>query len=345
MTKRIEYIDAMRGFTMFLVVLGHVSTFGLGLYGTETFYYHSIAYLFQMPLFFFISGFVIYRDNSIWDLRESFLFLFKKTNILILSPLLFMVALIISRHVPVRDAFFDCFKTGYWFTFTLFEYFCFYIFAQQLVRLFKLKGLSEDILLLILGGAIYMATIWSFVEKYELHTGVTSLIGVPTWHNFIFFVIGTRIRKYFRDFETLLDSKWFVFFSVSIFFLFNLFQQTKMVSNTLWHFLTASSGIVMVFAFFRHYQDSFGSAHRIGRWIQFVGRRTLDIYLIHYFFVFSNMQAVLPNFGQLNSPFLEFVLSTTIALLIIGCCLGVSCVLRLSPVMAHFLFGQKKTKK
>jgi len=175
-----------------------------------------------------------------------------------------------------------------------------------------------------------------------LHTGVTSLIGVPTWHNFIFFVIGTRIRKFFCEFENLLETKWFVLFSVSIFFLLNLIPQTKMVSSTLWNFLTASTGIVMVFAFFRQYQDAFDNAHRIGRWIQFVGRRTLDIYLIHYFFVFSNMQAVLPNFGQLNSPFLEFILSTIITLLIIGCSLGVSCILRLSPVMAHFLFGQKK---
>ena len=340
-TNRIQYIDAMRGFTMFLVVLGHVSTFGLGLYGTDTFHYHDIANEIQMPLFFFISGFVLYKGNLIWNLRESFLFISKKINVLILSPLLFMMAFIITHYVPIRDAFFDYFKTGYWFTFALFEYFCFYILAQQLVRLFKLKGLSEDILLLALGGAIYLATIWSLVEKYELHTGVASLIGVPTWHNFIFFVIGTRIRKYFREFENLLETKWFVLLSVSIFFLFNLFPQTKMVSSTLWNFLTASTGIAMVFAFFRHYQYYFDNAHRIGRWMQFAGRRTLDIYLIHYFFLFSNMQAVLPNFGQLNSPFLEFVLSTIIALLIIGCSLGVSCILRLSPGMAHFLFGQK----
>ena len=341
--NRIQYVDAMRGFTMFLVVLGHVSTFGLGLYGTETFFYHSIANLFQMPLFFFISGFVLYKKGFEWSFANTFAFLKKKLVVLILSPFIFMVAYVVTTNGSLVAALYDYTKAGYWFTFALFEYFCFYILAQQLVRLFKLKGLSEDILLLVLGGAIYVVTVFSNVMACEWDKGWPALIGVPTWHNIIFFVIGTRIRKYFREFETLLETKWFVLISVSIFFLFNLFPQPKMVSNTLWNFLTASTGIVMVFAFFRQYQDSFDNAHRIGRWIQFVGRRTLDIYLIHYFFLFSNMQAVLPNFGQLNSPFLEFVLSTTIALLIIGCCLGVSCVLRLSPVMAHFLFGQKNS--
>lgn len=340
--NRIQYIDAMRGFTMFLVVLGHVSTFGLGLYGTEIFSYTDIFIEFRMPLFFFISGFVLYKKGFEWSFANTSAFLKKKSVVQIFSPLIFMISFVMVKQNSIVDALYDYAKAGYWFTFALFEYFCFYILAQQLVRLFKLKGLSEDILLLALGGAIYVITIFSNVMAYEWDKGWPALIGVPTWHNFIFFVIGTRIRKYFREYEILLETKWFVLLSVSSFFLFNLFPQTKMVSNTLWNFMTASTGIVIVFAFFRQYQDSLDNAHCIGRWMQFVGRRTLDIYLIHYFFLFSNMQAVLPNFGQLNSPFLEFILSTIIALLIIGCCLGMSYILRLSPAMAHFLFGQKK---
>ena len=54
MTKRIEYIDAMRGFTMLLVVMFHVEwTFWGSDYG-----YNSFIEVFRMPLFFFISGWV-----------------------------------------------------------------------------------------------------------------------------------------------------------------------------------------------------------------------------------------------------------------------------------------------
>ncbi len=53
---RIEYIDAMRGFTMILVVFSHVCklTFATD---SET---NNIFILFRMPLFFFISGLMSY---------------------------------------------------------------------------------------------------------------------------------------------------------------------------------------------------------------------------------------------------------------------------------------------
>lgn len=66
--KRIEYIDAMRGFTIFLVVMTHVTIFGLGFYGSDTFSYREIAESFYMPLFFFISGFVLYKAGMEWSL-------------------------------------------------------------------------------------------------------------------------------------------------------------------------------------------------------------------------------------------------------------------------------------
>lgn len=56
--KRIEYIDALRGFTMFLVVFGHiVNTSRIDL---DMFIIQLIA-SFRMPLFFFVSGFVGYK--------------------------------------------------------------------------------------------------------------------------------------------------------------------------------------------------------------------------------------------------------------------------------------------
>lgn len=343
-SNRIQYIDAMRGFTMFLVVWGHVSIFGLGLYGSSTFHYHMIADQIQMPLFFFISGFVLYKNNFSWNFHSSMNFLKKKTSVLILSPLIFMMSSIIVKDGSIVSALFDSAKAGYWFTFALFEYFCFYIIAQQLVRLFRLRGLLEDIFLLGLGGAVYVATIYTNVIAYEWDKGWPALIGIPTWHNFLFFVIGTRIRKYFSAFERWIDTKYAMVFIVSTYVLVNILPFVQDLSSTMFNLVTATTGILLVFALFRHHQDFFAN-HRIGKIMQFIGRRTLDIYLIHYFFLWSNMQAVLPDFSQLNSPFLEFLCSSTIALTMMLCCLVVSCVLRLSPVMAHFLFGQKNDIK
>lgn len=48
--KRIEYIDALRGFTMILVVLSHVAIFCVGAYDVPN-YHHYLQQL-RMPMFF-----------------------------------------------------------------------------------------------------------------------------------------------------------------------------------------------------------------------------------------------------------------------------------------------------
>ena len=66
-TKRIEYIDALRGMTMILVVFSHVemTTFGI----TAPTFINNLFMSFRMPLFFFISGFIGYKASIEWNLR------------------------------------------------------------------------------------------------------------------------------------------------------------------------------------------------------------------------------------------------------------------------------------
>ena len=66
MTQRIEYIDAMRGFAMLIVVLHHISLMCLGIDSV----FEKWAYEFRMPLFFFI----IRASNSFSKIGDYFEF-------------------------------------------------------------------------------------------------------------------------------------------------------------------------------------------------------------------------------------------------------------------------------
>lgn len=57
-STRIEYIDALRGFTMILVVFSHIIEFCYN-WSSEVFSYNDIFILFRISLFFFISGFIL----------------------------------------------------------------------------------------------------------------------------------------------------------------------------------------------------------------------------------------------------------------------------------------------
>lgn len=65
--KRIEWIDALRGFTMILVVFSHVELFTFEL--DPPLFVNEVFISFRMPLFFFISGFIGYKANVVWNAR------------------------------------------------------------------------------------------------------------------------------------------------------------------------------------------------------------------------------------------------------------------------------------
>ena len=73
-TKRLEYIDALRGFTMILVVFAHIINYGYHITDAkaetmDTF--NNLFIRFRMPLFFFISGFVLYLKSATTRLYDT----------------------------------------------------------------------------------------------------------------------------------------------------------------------------------------------------------------------------------------------------------------------------------
>ena len=86
-TKRIEYLDAMRGFTILLVVMWHVSYFGLGFDSSDTFNLQQYVFVpLRMPLFFFVSGFLMYKAAFQWNYSNTAQFLKKKVLVQVISP-------------------------------------------------------------------------------------------------------------------------------------------------------------------------------------------------------------------------------------------------------------------
>lgn len=355
-TKRIEYIDALRGFAMISVVYSHILFFGFSdsfgndfsLGGNEFLSFNSLFILFRMPLFFFISGFILYRNDFEWNTQNIASFITKKAKIQLIPTLFFLFIYTFITDASFIDSCCNSSKWGYWFTVALFEYFIIYVLYRFICNLIGKKN-GIDWILIIGSLMLYFMVTPSCLRWLNIiDTTACGIIGLENLKYFLFFAIGTLVKKHFGNIQMLLDKSLvsgigiLLFFGICIYVLHDGYFFNALYTHL---FLITSGflGLMIVFSFFRKYQSAFTSDTVIGKSLQYIGRRTLDIYLLHYFFLPRNLEVIGRFFSNNPNQTLELVLSLILALIVIGICLVTSQIIRISPILAHWLFGAKTT--
>lgn len=343
--KRIEFIDAMRGFTMILVVIAHVSGFCFGI-ESDIPSIHPYLYEFRMPTFFFISGFVLYKTSQLWNLRNVCLFIKKKFPIQIITTAIFFLVFLYTKEISFVDGLYSESKNGYWFTYVLFIYFIVYSTSQFIFHSLHLSDTIKDILILGIGIGFYMLfSCRTIYYSLPIDAEIESILSMRYWGYYLFFTIGILFRKHHKKTEYFLDDKPAIIVCLIIFFISNIFYSVFVSSHvTLFNLLTAITGIILIFSFFRQNQNVFTKDNIIGRHLQYIGRRTLDIYLLHYFLLPTNLFHLTSFLRDYPMPLVEFCISLSISLIIISACLLISKILRMSPTAAYLLFGVKNKK-
>lgn len=351
--KRIEYIDALRGMTMILVVFSHVelTTFG---FTTPTFI-NSLFMSFRMPLFFFVSGFIAYKASIQWDLQTWFNMTKKKFFIQLIPTLIFGIIYTYAyMHTDITDFVTNNSKLGYWFTIALLEIFiilyttnlCLYSNNPQIHRRRMLIALT------VISGCLFIIRI-----LLKAHPTLNEVGNVLTLHHtfnyFQYFAFGYICSMYKDVFNKMLENKITsasIIILYAILFYIKIFHITPLLSDTLNIYkmfdivievVIGYFGLLIVYNTFKTYQDSFTSEKRAGKILQFIGKRTLDIYLLHYFLLPHLLQVGKIVQNSTNTT-LEITIGVIISLIVIALCLIISSILRTSPVLTKWLFGVKQ---
>jgi fucose 4-O-acetylase-like acetyltransferase len=355
--ERMQWLDAMRGFTMILVVAFHVAQMGFD-QSVKQSSSMSFLMLFRMPLFFFVSGFLAYKASIKWDSDTLFTLLGKKIRVQLLPTIVFLLFSCVALYPKFWPALENCLssatKGGYWFTLVLLYMFVvYYLFCYMESWLKKLKCPSwlPIVVLFVLSLALYETCYlpklcwWADGRRGKIPSQIlnyTSLIQFMKY--FPFFVFGNIVRRYWQKAQRLMDSQWFfptlvvlvVFCTMDILKWHTLRMAWANIPSTLSKFIL----LTMVFMYFRHYAQYFTQSTIIGSSLQYIGRRTLDIYLIHFLFL-PNLPAVGTFFTSNKHNFvIDSSLSILIGLLVIAFCIITSNLLRISPFFRKYLFGK-----
>ena len=331
MSKRIGYIDAMRGFTMILVIFAHICHF---CFCNDRMGYNAVFILFRLPCFFFISGWLfepiaqrpfktVARHKMMVQLVPTFIFL-----LLLAPPPFFFHQL-------------GTLKGGYWFTFVLFEFFILYMLIVRLGKKWR-----PWVALMITIGSFCCARYYhgfqtSSIGLLSWGSNILGFLSVTLWRLFLFFYMGTWVRRHFDSFIRW-TNKPAVFLLIT--FIFFIVASTPHFAN-MWcemlrFYVGGITGMWMVFTVFRLSASWLMKLH-LSKPLQYVGTRTLDIYLLHFFFLPRFLEAYTGQLKAFDSQFLEFFVIMGISLVILALCLLVSYVIRLSPFLGHYLFGVK----
>ena len=366
---RLGWLDALRGFTMLLVVTNHVAlkSFGMQIRWSTALQFFL---LFRMPLFFFISGFLAYKASRIWNAHTLGELTLKKLRVQIIpTAVFFLLFLAMIPTTPfidsLNEALASSMKAGYWFTLVLlYMLLTFYLFSYVESKIFRgyegtgARGRENTpappiliILIFIISLCLFETCYlprqfsWAMGHKGPPNAFMNYSSLVEMIRYFPFFLYGAIVHRYWDRAQRLMDSRWF-FPVVVLLALITTIEVIKwhyfrLEWASLPHTLAMFLLLTMVFMFFRHYSDFFSDKTALGRGLQFIGRRTLDIYLLHYFFL--PKLPMVGEFFRVNRH--NFILDTTaalaVALVVVAFCVITSQLLRVSPFLKKYLFGRE----
>lgn len=287
--KRIEYLDAIKGFAIYLVIWGHCIQFlsSNNCFNDKAF---SLIYSFHMPLFMLISGFFFPHSLN----KETKLFL-TQTIRRFLLPIILCGALLVLVHELLNGTldlktYLHCIPmipfTQYWFlrdvfifyllTYFSYKYFKSYksVFIFSLLIIFtlpnKLWGGWMNIFSPISSSTLFMfpyfwigILINNYYSSYKLHRLKLFCISVITYIILLYFWDGnyTFYQKPIYPFFIYNNGLEFTFFNHS--------------SITLLRYAIGLSGGLLIWCLFDIYTSNFKQIP----FLSSIGKNTLGIYL------------------------------------------------------------------
>lgn len=327
--QRIQYVDAMRGLAMIMVVIWHVY---IMCFHYESQFSYRLNWTLQLPIFVMISGFFAGRL-----LTKPFKVIFREKLIHLVIPAVIMMSIYCwVRPLNYISTLFAPYKEGYWFTYLLFAYLLIFYLQSKLLNRLQRDSIRNGIHLLI---ALIIAYAAQVAYKLTNTYPIMGLLSLELYCYYPYLVIGHLIYQY-RNW-LIQNVRWgamiIACFITNIFcykydmvFLRYFSAPVTLIINTL-------SLMVIWFCFEKIPQLSTSS--RTGRFLSFVGQRSIDVYFLHYFFLPLNLGLIGEYCVELSSTVLSYLIATVLSLIFTVLSLGLGQILRLSPFTAKYLLG------
>lgn len=327
MSKRINYIDYMRGIAIILVVMGHLIQFNGFPTSNPVF---EFIYSFHMPLFFAISGYITQRVTSIETIYEYFTYL-KKKFLSIILPLitwsLFINPYLLKEQWEIlsyEEVLRILQYPGLWFLKMLFIILAYYGIFNLICNKLKSTNFLRYFFAILPTILLTLASVYLNITKTNLLLFTYA------------FYLGCFTAK-FPIIERLSNKQSVYAISLLSFFTFS--THWNFVGN---HIDDIYKIAVSTFAFITllNLCQKFNFNTKVKKTLQLFGTQSLAIYILQ--FRLCNFGNEIPIYIHNMNPFVLFLLTLIVAIPISYICCIVTKIIYTNSFLSFFLFGKKE---
>ena len=338
--RRLKWIDAVRGFVMFIVVFQHIRAFGLNLYSSDGHLPFVYLYFF-LTTFFLVSGFLsggMMRVASITDLCQI---VRNKFSLLIIPTCLFWLAynLVATKNSSMGEW---GFPGGYWFTYSLFlisfaivliAYICNKLRCRYMIEMLLAIGIGLQLLKILCSSQIDSG-IFLYLRTRQFCT------------YFLYFAIGLWMSMNktltFKVIEN--QNVRTILIGGTVVLLLARYSMTSLFSRIILEgldFVLSIASTLTVFSIFYLTKAFWDSSSIVAKFLETIGRKSLDVYMLQYFFIPALPVTMSCYFKSANNSIIELAIVGIITVLVVMVCLLASNLLRLSQPLGRLLFSKK----
>lgn len=345
--SRKPWIDALRGFAMLLVIIMHVP-FATGVTG-ENVYTTLIGWMF-MPLFFFVSGLVMYNPNRQWSAKKWCTYMGHKfMQLIVPTSIVFLLLCWVYRYNVLAQLLHPM-KAGCWFTITLFGFILLYTLFEWITKYNTSYAIWKDVALLLLTSGLSYGLAKITLWKGIFGDGVIvfyDAFQIAKWSYFQYFVFGVLVSKYKQWIKNAISYSiipaivFVIWIVVSIICVQNIAITFSIpyISQLMNIVYVYSSIMVLtyVFYYYRHQIE----ITRLGNIISVIGCNTLGIYLLHYFFLWGEYRFIVDFCASNPTQLIIFLIYVLVALIILVATMLLISVVKVSPLLSKLILGKK----
>lgn len=341
MDKRVGYIDAIKGLAILLMVMGHVIAYQFPSYQVAlndspqiTMIVWRIIYSFHMPLLMFCSGlFIIKQEHT--DSKQLVASIWKRVQSLVLPSIFAGGILWLQRG-----------NFGYWFLWTLFQFVVVTLLLDFLCSFIPKYGRKVFIIFLCLISGLIILFLKHFYYLERL-----PIIDVVHWNLYPYFCLGIICKQY-NLIEKVFLKNWVYTIALVVFGVMTYWitiEGNHIPKLSITGMLLPISVIIALIYLFK---EGLSGESKIEKWLQYLGTHSLEVYILHLFFLFRMYPVGEFVLTQANSDgggrtifFVQLITSLIASVIIIYLCYFVMNIISKSSLLSLLLLGRRVDAK